>query len=411
MGIENPGRGSEICMPVRRWLTLLTGLLLAAQVSASTPQPPPCQDAPLEELVAGALAASAEGSAERAEALAPRVLREIDAIVDRLGSGDSGYRRARRLHRHIQKRYLLRYDAEADGLAAVLQDGRYNCLSATMLYGLAARAAGFDARVLESPGHLLLRIRLSGRVIDVETTDRRGFDLARRGWSPPAGRAFGEGEWESPQVAPPPVLHQTLGGPRYREVSLEEAVGYIWLNTAWRALEDGESVRAARCAVQARAHLPELGDDDGLRRLLARAFQAEYEHGRFEEAYRVATIDVTLFPGMTTSRDRMLASAVKLIEMNCDRDRPAEAEAVLDEVAAMTDDALGLSHLERRAAPLVAAAAVRLGEWALARRSAERYVAVEPDPVEAARLLQWVDERAPGEPPGAAVRTSLAGPH
>jgi hypothetical protein len=36
---------------------------------------------------------------------------------------------------------------------------------------------------------------------------------------------------------------------------------------------------------------------------------------------------------------------------------------------------------------------VRLGEWELSRRGAARYAAVEPDPVEARRVVDWVEER------------------
>ena len=120
-----------------------------------------------------------------------KMMAEIDAIAGKLDSADSSYRRARRLHRLIQKRYLLHYDAEADGIATILLDGRYNCLSATMLYGLAARAAGLDARVLEIPGHLLLRLRLPGSedqqcLIDVRSEnllfrDRSGHLSRNRG--------------------------------------------------------------------------------------------------------------------------------------------------------------------------------------------------------------------------------------
>lgn len=385
-------------MSTESWIIVLAALLLATGTVASAPAPPVCQDAPLEELIAETLAASAAGSTEPVHALAPRVLEEVDSIARELGSAESSYRRARRLHRMIQKRYLLHYDAEADGVASILLDGRYNCLSATMLYGLAARAAGFDARVLEYPGHLLLRLRLPGRVVDVETTERRGFDLARRGWSASPGGPRTATALAAPASELPPLLHQAWGGPRYQELSLEETVGYIWLNAAWRSLEQGKALRAARYAAEARGHLPALGDDDSLRRLLSRAFQAEYERGRFEDAYRIGAIDVALFPDMTTSRDRMLASAVKLIELECDRDRPAEAEAILDDVAAATDDRLSLSHLERRAAPLIAASAVRLGQWDLARRAADRYAEFEPDPIEAARLLHWVEERSPRDP-------------
>ena len=51
-------------------------------------------------------------------------------------------------------------------------------------------------------------------------------------------------------------------------------------------------------------------------------------------------------------------------------------------------------RLQRAVAPLIAASAVRAGHFELARTMARRYADAEPDPVEAARLVEWVEHRA-----------------
>ena len=42
---------------------------------------------------------------------------------------------------------------------------------------------------------------------------------------------------------------------------------------------------------------------------------------------------------------------------------------------------------------MIAAAAVRESEWALARRAALRYAEADADPLEATRLASWVEYR------------------
>ena len=131
----------------------------------------------------------------------------------------------------------------------------------------------------------------------------------------------------------------------------------------------------------------------GARGLLARALSTDYESGRFEAAYHVARIDVQLFPEMTTSRDRMLAVALKRIEDASDSDDPKTAETILEEVRRLCEGGPDIVRLERRGWPIIVATAVRLADWERARRAARAYAEVEPDPVEAARLASWVESR------------------
>ena len=150
-----------------------------------------------------------------------------------------------RLHRLLHGHYLRRYRSDADGLAQVFDTGEYNCLSATLLYGLAAARLGLEPEILETPGHLAVRLHAGARVIDIETTSPRGFDIGR----------YQRGT-ESEEVAPVPEAPSWSGlapAPEFapRLVPLDAAVGIAWLNEAWRLLERGRTPEAVRRAVAA----------------------------------------------------------------------------------------------------------------------------------------------------------------
>lgn len=323
------------------------------------------------------------------------VSREIANILDQVDEGPPTYRRAKRLHRLLHDHYLREYVADADTLQELIVTGRYNCLSATLLYGVVARRLGYEVEVLKIPGHLLLRLAIDGRTFDVEMTSPRGFNLThyaglRPVETPDSGMSL-RLEW--PRTSP---RYQQTVAPQWM-VSLEAAVGFAWINKGWRALEAGEPALAAECVVRARSYLRGLTtQEEAVSRLLVRAFRDEYESGRFDSAYAIAAVDVGLFPEMTTSRDRILAAALKRIEAACAEGRPADAAQILDEVARVNPSPVDLSRLERRSGPLIAAAAVHGEDWALARVAAERYALAEPDAVEGTRLIQWVDARSRG---------------
>ena len=318
-------------------------------------------------------------------------LEEVGRRVSRKGSA---YHRARRLHDELHEKLLLRYAPTADGIDAILDRGEYNCVSATLLYGIAGRAFGLEMRVIETPRHIFLRLETDGRDVDIEGTSPTGFDFTgdlerfRRFTTARYHAAAGEVERRGPYER-----FERFDGVS-EPVSLERATGFLWHNTAERALARGDAVRAAEGFLAEFRSNPELATRlDGFSPSLARAFRIEYEDGRFDNAYRIAEMELKVFPSRTTTRDRVLGAASKRIEAACDAADPASAEQILETVAAILRIPSDLSRLEREVCPQIAATAVRKGEWPLAYRMAARYAASEPDAVEATRFLAWVEGR------------------
>jgi hypothetical protein len=175
---------------------------------------------------------------------------------------------------------------------------------------------------------------------------------------------------------------------------MEKAVAFVWYNTGRRAIEAGDALRAAIHFQEAARLQPELASRSGaLANLIAGAFRSEYESGRFESAYRIAEIGMTIFPGTTSSRDRLLASATKWITAACEEGDPAVAEEILNRAAETVRVWGDKIRIDRAACPLIAAAAVRGGDWTRAARMVARYSAAEPDKIESARLARWVGAR------------------
>jgi tetratricopeptide (TPR) repeat protein len=74
------------------------------------------------------------------------------------------------------------YDAQQTRLSTLLDNGKFNCVSATALYQIVARRLELDVRALSIPGGILaghaMTIFIEGdRRIDVETTNPDGFDF------------------------------------------------------------------------------------------------------------------------------------------------------------------------------------------------------------------------------------------
>jgi tetratricopeptide (TPR) repeat protein len=69
------------------------------------------------------------------------------------------------------------YDLAYTDLRRVLDEGRFNCVSATVLMNYLAGQLGLDCRGLEMPGHAMARIRLPDGTLDIETTCPHWFQL------------------------------------------------------------------------------------------------------------------------------------------------------------------------------------------------------------------------------------------
>ena len=315
-------------------------------------------------------------------------------IVEKIGRSQSMFRRAWRLHAALHEKVLHRYNPTADGFDAVLDRGEYNCVSATLLYGLVARALGLDPQVIESPRHIFIRLFLNGRDVDIETTSSRGFDLGRdleifRRFVIAYKYATPDEVARNGTAAIFEEFHG-IGKP----LQLERATSFLWNNTAERALDRGQASKAAAAYLEEFHLNREMAyRSDRIPLYLARAFRMVYEDGLFDEAYRIAAIELEMFPSKTTTRDRFLAAASKRILMACELGAPDQAERILELAESSTTVSSDDVRLEREACPRIAATAVREGDWELARRMAQRFAGVEPDTTEGTRFLIWVENR------------------
>jgi tetratricopeptide (TPR) repeat protein len=366
---------------------------ILAEPIATAPAPAfaPLADSQLLGTILRASGVEFPAEVARYEASLRRALSEVARDV---GHPRSEYRRARRLHEALHRRFLKRYDDAADGIDAILDRGEFNCLSASLFYGLAARVLGLDVQVMEIPRHVFVRFRLESGDVDVETTSTEGFDLRRKlDRFLRFVRAYkyvsaGENATRSAPGIFANVNEEAV------PLSLEGAVAFLWHNIGERALNRGDALRAATSFLQEARVRPEAADrSETLAASLARAFRIEYEAGRFDAAYRIAAIDLEISPDRTSSRDRLLAATLKWIERECDAGRVDEAEKVLDIASATLSVPTDLARLERGASPLIVEAAVRVGDWMRAERISARFATAQPDRVEVARLSRWVDRR------------------
>ena len=103
----------------------------------------------------------------------------------------------------------------------------------------AVRQLGYRPEIIETPGHLFVSLRIAERVIYVETTAPLGFDIDPRiatgGVGPWAratdenGRRLSRSARDEAQVWP---------------VRVDQAAGFAWINSAWKAMEAGRPLEA-----------------------------------------------------------------------------------------------------------------------------------------------------------------------
>jgi tetratricopeptide (TPR) repeat protein len=119
------------------------------------------------------------------------------------------------MHRRI---LVAGYRANSTDLRAALDDGWFNCVSATILFDCLADDLGLEVRGLETPGHVRSRVCLPGDPFDVETTCAGWFRLADK----PARRTAS--------------IQQTLGRlldsdrPQAREVTVVQMAAMVYYN-------------------------------------------------------------------------------------------------------------------------------------------------------------------------------------
>ncbi len=143
------------------------------------------------------------------------------AELDRSGRMNGPARvRAQTLFEFMHRRILFGgYQLDCTDLSVALDEGRFNCVSASVLFNCMAGRFGLVTVGLEIPGHAMSRLILPGAELDVETTCPRWFRLMD---NPEKQAALVE---ETIGVA-----HPQGGSGAPRVVSPVELVGTIYYN-------------------------------------------------------------------------------------------------------------------------------------------------------------------------------------
>lgn len=76
------------------------------------------------------------------------------------------------LHTHL----LTRYSEPQTRVDILLRTGEFNCVSSAVVYMILGRALGLTVEGVYTPDHAFCTVRTDGRAVDVETTNRYGFD-------------------------------------------------------------------------------------------------------------------------------------------------------------------------------------------------------------------------------------------
>jgi tetratricopeptide (TPR) repeat protein len=209
------------------------------------------------------------------------------------------------------------YQADCTDLRAALDDGRFNCVSASVLFNCLAGEVGLAVCGLESPGHTASRLKLPDGPLDVETT--------YPGWF----RLIGQAE---PQAEP-------LQRPQSHEVSQIEMLAMIYYNRGVELLAQGRFAQAA--AANAKALLLDPDSATAWGNLLATINNwaiALGGSGHYAEAVELLGAGLRLDPRFEAFGSNYLYVHHEWVEHLCRCGRYAEALHVLGRAAAEMPD-------------------------------------------------------------------------
>ena len=80
----------------------------------------------------------------------------------------------------IHRRFLRNYSELQTRVDEIFVSGRYNCVSSAILYMVLAQSVGLDVEGVMTRKHAFVTVAAGSERIDVETTNRFGFDPGNR---------------------------------------------------------------------------------------------------------------------------------------------------------------------------------------------------------------------------------------
>ena len=116
------------------------------------------------------------------------MLEKIRRDLPLLGLDDMG--KAAKIYELMFKHSMSAYKSEETTLLEILNDGSFNCVSASLLYNLIAGEFGYETRIVVVPGHVYSQVRVGKDWIDAETTSSSGFNPLRTRETTIPGRIF-----------------------------------------------------------------------------------------------------------------------------------------------------------------------------------------------------------------------------
>jgi tetratricopeptide (TPR) repeat protein len=130
-------------------------------------------------LLTAALVASGLESQASIDCYRKKLEEELDHLRQRVADDGSPRDKAKTLFRFMHDEILTGgYRLECTSLVCAFDEGRYNCVSASILFNCLAATLGLEARGLQMPGHAMSRLVFQDGSLDVETTCPGWYSLA-----------------------------------------------------------------------------------------------------------------------------------------------------------------------------------------------------------------------------------------
>ncbi|MDR2733562.1 MAG: hypothetical protein LBC99_02825 [Spirochaetota bacterium] len=125
-------------------------------------------------IASGASPESLDGYRQKYRSLSEKIRRDLPTL------GLDAMSRAAKIFELMFKYAMSTYKSEQTTLLEILNEGSFNCVSATLLYNLLAEEYGYETQAVVVPEHVYSQIRIGGNWIDAETTASGGFHPLRK---------------------------------------------------------------------------------------------------------------------------------------------------------------------------------------------------------------------------------------
>jgi tetratricopeptide (TPR) repeat protein len=197
---------------------------------------------------------------------------KLDAILQKIKNKNQNNNSAsaenltRELFESLHKEIMTRqYDINCTNLSRVFETGKFNCVSATVLFNVLGEKAGLNVHALEMPGHALSRVRFAGKEMDLETTCPDWFKLENKD---ALAAATTQRVAQSEAAAPNPVAGNNMGNKnmqdtesasvklaelskRSREITPVQLIATIYYNHGVDLLNEKRYAEAAMVNIKA----------------------------------------------------------------------------------------------------------------------------------------------------------------